>query len=457
MGIRSWLGIAPKAKYDVTADDKSSEVKGVRAGKKFFSKIVQKINPKKSSSTRNEKSETECVNSPPIKNRKAKKTKPCVKSHKKITPFKAIDGAKGEFGQVGMVSKGNKLYAAKVPLEAGEDDGFENAVLKKRELDQVEVMKNVKPHQNIVAMDFDDDLMEYAGAPVSGLMEEVTIHRAETKKKTEIGGNKVNPYDDMSEDLHEESRDSNIEKANPSQSQQAPSAQQNPVVLIQSIGKQTTEGICHLHDQGVIHFDIKPDNLLINNKGEVKIADFGRVQKFQEGETLTKGSGEMKYMPPECVIKGWERNEKADIWPIGILIFELSGNKPFVYETNVVYEAFGVRNAIGLTPPIDMSFIQHHIEQKIAALCTDLAKENPARFSSRDILFLRDFLQKTLLVDYPSRPDAEELLRHPFLNKFSDDQMADIEEIRLRVENESEQPLMDVDEEWERIDQKHQH
>lgn len=101
-----------------------------------------------------------------------------------------------------------------------------------------------------------------------------------------------------------------------------------------SIIEQSSQGIIHLHSKGWIHRDLKPDNLLVNDEGKVKLIDFAIAQKAKKGfgRFLTgkgKISGTRSYMSPEQI-----RNEpldaRADIYSFGCLLFELcSGRLPF--------------------------------------------------------------------------------------------------------------------------------
>ncbi len=95
---------------------------------------------------------------------------------------------------------------------------------------------------------------------------------------------------------------------------------------------QVLEGLTYAHRKGVIHGDIKPDNLLINDEGRVKIADFGlaRRQNEQEMTLSTMPIGTLHYMSPEHVRSMAEVDHRSDIYAVGMALYEtLTGQTPF--------------------------------------------------------------------------------------------------------------------------------
>ena len=93
-------------------------------------------------------------------------------------------------------------------------------------------------------------------------------------------------------------------------------------------------GIEYLHAQGVVHRDIKPDNLLLTDRDVLKIVDFGVSEMFEKAsEMLTvKSAGSPAFLPPElCVSKhGGISGKAADIWSMGVTLYCLRfGHIPF--------------------------------------------------------------------------------------------------------------------------------
>ena len=102
-----------------------------------------------------------------------------------------------------------------------------------------------------------------------------------------------------------------------------------PEVL--DIMTQLTSGIAHAHQNGIIHRDIKPQNVLILDDGLIKIADFGIAHALNSEELTQTNSvmGSVHYLPPEQA-NGEQSTFKSDIYSLGILMFELlTGHVPF--------------------------------------------------------------------------------------------------------------------------------
>ena len=100
---------------------------------------------------------------------------------------------------------------------------------------------------------------------------------------------------------------------------------------------QLTSGISHAHSKGIIHRDIKPQNILILDDGLVKIADFGIAHALNSNELTETNSvmGSVHYLPPEQA-NGTGSTFKSDIYSLGILMFELLiGKVPFKGENAV--------------------------------------------------------------------------------------------------------------------------
>ncbi|KAF1376155.1 hypothetical protein PFLUV_G00227790 [Perca fluviatilis] len=89
------------------------------------------------------------------------------------------------------------------------------------------------------------------------------------------------------------------------------------------------EGFDYLHTMGIVYRDLKPENLLLDAKGYVKMADFGFAKNIGLGKKTWTFCGTPEYVAPEVIMnKGHDFG--ADCWSLGILIFELlTGNPPF--------------------------------------------------------------------------------------------------------------------------------
>ncbi len=94
---------------------------------------------------------------------------------------------------------------------------------------------------------------------------------------------------------------------------------------------QILRALQHAHDKGVVHRDVKPQNIMLLENGAIKVADFG-IARFSHSESRTvteKAIGSVHYISPEQA-KGELTDEKADIYSVGIMLYEmLTGQLPF--------------------------------------------------------------------------------------------------------------------------------
>jgi serine/threonine protein kinase len=108
-----------------------------------------------------------------------------------------------------------------------------------------------------------------------------------------------------------------------------------PLAEAIAIFKAVVEALDYVHNRGVIHRDIKSNNVKLTATGQVKLLDFG-IAKSTTSPTLTATGGiigTLQYMSPEQ-FKGAKADERTDIWALGVLFYEiLTGHMPFEAET----------------------------------------------------------------------------------------------------------------------------
>ncbi|NXL44294.1 M3K19 kinase, partial [Podilymbus podiceps] len=157
--------------------------------------------------------------------------------------------------------------------------------------------------------------------------------------------------------------------------------------------KQILQGVAYLHDNCVVHRDIKGNNVMLMPNGIVKLIDFGCARRLAwvslsgtQSEMLKSVHGTPYWMAPEVINEsGYGR--KSDIWSVGCTVFEMATGKPPLASMDRIAAMFYIGAHRGLMPSL------------------------PDRFSSTAV----DFVHACLTRDQHERPSALQLLDHPFV------------------------------------------
>ncbi|OGU01665.1 MAG: hypothetical protein A2085_06760 [Gemmatimonadetes bacterium GWC2_71_10] len=159
-----------------------------------------------------------------------------------------------------------------------------------------------------------------------------------------------------------------------------------PVPVVLTVGKQLCRALEAAHEQGVIHRDIKPQNLIVEPSGTLKVMDFGIARLATRTDGVTQAGmaiGTPEYMAPEQLL-GDDVDFRADLYAAGCVLFEcLTGRPPFVADSPITLVAKQLEEA----PPSPASLNAEVPEPLAQLVLRALSKDRNQRPASAGALF----------------------------------------------------------------------
>jgi serine/threonine protein kinase len=145
-----------------------------------------------------------------------------------------------------------------------------------------------------------------------------------------------------------------------------------------SVITQAAQGLAYAHEQGLVHRDVKPGNVLVTQDGRVKVLDLGLAGSMLDAESTSTGTGRvvgtLDYMAPEQIISADTVGPAADVYGLGCtLYFALAGQVPFPGGTRKEKARRQLADF-----PTPLSKLAPHIDAELRRVVEDMMKKSPA-------------------------------------------------------------------------------
>ncbi|OQE31946.1 hypothetical protein PENSTE_c001G03333 [Penicillium steckii] len=176
--------------------------------------------------------------------------------------------------------------------------------------------------------------------------------------------------------------------------------------FIQYFFYQIMRGLKYVHSAGVIHRDLNPTNILVNEQCDLKICDFGlaRTEDFRMTGYVTK----RYYRAPETMLTWQQYSQAVDIWSAACILSEMVQGAPLFQGRDSADQFHAIVNVIGSVPP---DVIETICTKNGSGLETRLNKATPEAI---------DILRKMLVYNPRARVNAATVLEHPYLSPYHD-------------------------------------
>lgn len=191
-----------------------------------------------------------------------------------------------------------------------------------------------------------------------------------------------------------------------------------PMETIQSYTYQLLAGLEYCHVRGVMHRDLKPQNILISKSGALKIADFGLARAFVPPiRPFTHEVVTLWYRPPEILLGCKTYALPVDMWAVGTILAEMSTKRPLFPGDSEIDEIFRIFRVLG-TPNEEtwpgVSSLQDWNSSFPVWPSLQLSRLVP-KLTEEGI----DLMEQLMAIDPRRRLSAVEAMKHPFFKDFT--------------------------------------
>lgn len=183
---------------------------------------------------------------------------------------------------------------------------------------------------------------------------------------------------------------------------------------------QLLRGLKYIHSANVLHRDLKPGNLLVNEECDLKIADFGLARTFSETDLMTEYVVTRWYRPPELLLNAKDYTAAVDMWSVGCILVELYNREPLFPGKDYVHQFRSITELMGFPSDSDLGYVRSENAKKYLEQLPRFPRVPLAeKFPNLPPLAV-DIVEKMLAYDPSKRITAEEALAHPYLAQMHD-------------------------------------
>ncbi|XP_018614239.2 cyclin-dependent kinase 18 [Scleropages formosus] len=183
---------------------------------------------------------------------------------------------------------------------------------------------------------------------------------------------------------------------------------------------QLLRGLSYCHKRKILHRDLKPQNLLINDKGELKLADFGLARaKSVPTKTYSNEVVTLWYRPPDVLLGSTEYSTPIDMWGVGCILFEMATGRPMFPGSTVKEELHLIFRLMGT--PTEETWPGITTSEEFRSYLFPQYRAQPLinhvpRLDTEGL----DLLSSLLLYETRERISAEASLRHPYFKSLGE-------------------------------------